>query len=77
MMERTAIPTGDVVKDWDSREDEKIYFFIALGRKQVCNRTKRYFRMSAFCGKGGRSTEASCRVVGKDMEHVSTDPGVS
>lgn len=27
-MEKMAVPTGDVVKDWDSREDEKIYFLL-------------------------------------------------
>lgn len=27
-MEKIAVPTGDVVKDWDSREDEKIYFLL-------------------------------------------------
>ena len=24
VMEKTVVPTGDVVKDWDIREDEKI-----------------------------------------------------
>lgn len=27
-MEKTAVPTGDVIKDWDIREDEKIYFLL-------------------------------------------------
>lgn len=30
-MERNAIPTGDVVKDWSIREDEKIYFLLRSG----------------------------------------------
>ena len=28
-MEKNAVPTGDVIKDWDIREDEKIYPFTA------------------------------------------------
>ena len=75
-MEKNAVPTGDVIKDWDIREDEKI-FFIAFREEQVYNRIRRYIRMSAFCRKGGRGTKTSCRVVGKDMEHVSTDSGIS
>ena len=27
-MEKNAVPTGDVIKDWDIREDEKIYFLL-------------------------------------------------
>ena len=25
---KNAVPTGDVIKDWDIREDEKIYFLL-------------------------------------------------
>ena len=31
IMEKIAVPTGDVVKDWDIREDEKIYFLLRSG----------------------------------------------
>lgn len=27
-MEKNSVPTGDVIKDWDIREDEKIYFLL-------------------------------------------------
>lgn len=28
LLEKNAVPTGDVIKDWDIREDEKIYFLL-------------------------------------------------
>lgn len=31
-MEKMAVPTGDVIKEWDIREGENL-FFIALGKK--------------------------------------------
>lgn len=35
VMEKTAVPTGDVVKDWDIREDEKIYFYCVQRRTSL------------------------------------------
>lgn len=76
-MEKTAVPTGDVVKDWDIREDEKIYFLLRSEKNKFTIGLGDILECLRFAEKEGRGTKTSCRVVGKDMEHVSTDSGIS